>query len=155
VRRREREITSRDEICAILARERVVRIAFAVGGEPYLLPLSYGYDPARDELYLHTAPAGRKIHFIEQNPRVCFEIEGACRVRPADTPCSWGLSYESLIGYGTLLEVVDAEEKARALSCLMRQQSQTDEPRAFPPSDLKAVRVWRLTIETISGKRAN
>jgi nitroimidazol reductase NimA-like FMN-containing flavoprotein (pyridoxamine 5'-phosphate oxidase superfamily) len=155
MRRKEREITSSDEIRAILSRERVVRVAFAVGGEPYIVPLSYGYDPARHELYLHTACTGRKIDFIERNPRVCLEIEGASSVRRADTACSWGLSYESLIGYGVVSEIVDAEEKARALACLMRQQSQTEKPWVFSPSDVKAVRVWRLTLETVTGKRSN
>jgi hypothetical protein len=154
MRRREREIASCDEVRDILARERVVRVGFAVGGEPYVVPLSYGYDPARHELYVHTAATGRKIDFIERNPRVCFEMEGVSCLRPADTACSWGLSYESLIGYGVLSEIVDAREKTRALTCLMRQQSQIEKPWTFSPSDLESVRVWRLVIESVTGKRA-
>ncbi len=154
MRRREREITSWDEIRAILARERVVRVAFAADGEPYVVPLSYGYDSDRHELCLHTAAAGRKIDFIERNPRVCFEIEGTCCLQRGDTACSWGFSYESLVGYGVLSEIVDADEKTRALTCLMRQQSQAEAPWTFSSNGVRAVRVWRLTIETITGKRA-
>lgn len=154
MRRQEREIHDEDEIRAILARERVVRLAFAVGDEPYLVPLSYGYDEARHELCLHTAATGRKIGFIERNPRVCFEIEGAYTVRCADTACAWGLSYESLIGYGVLFEVVDAEEKTHALACLMRQQARGEERWKFSDEGLRATRVWRLAIESVAGKRA-
>jgi hypothetical protein len=154
MRRSEREIESRDEIRDILLRERVVRVAFASASEPYIVPLSYGYDSARHALCVHTAASGRKIDFILRNPRVCFEIEGPQALRSADTACGWGLAYESLIGYGVFSEVLDLEEKASALSCLMRQQSQTDKPWTFLGSELRAVRVWRLTIDSVTGKRA-
>jgi nitroimidazol reductase NimA-like FMN-containing flavoprotein (pyridoxamine 5'-phosphate oxidase superfamily) len=153
MRRAEREITSEEDVRAILARERIVRVAFAVECEPYIVPLSYGYDPARHALYLHTAAVGRKLDFVERNPRVCFEIEGPHTLRRADKACAWGLGYESLIGYGVLSEVVSAGEKARALSCLMRQQSGTESPWEFSARELSAVRVWQLTIESVTGKR--
>lgn len=156
MRRSEREIASPEAVRAILARERVVRVAFAVGNEPYIVPLSYGYDAARHALCLHTAAAGRKIEFIERNPRVCFEIEGPYELRRGDTACSWGLRYESLIGYGVLREVVGTDDKAEALACLMRQQAGGEpmEPWAFSEREVGATRVWRLTIESISGKHA-
>ena len=153
MRRSEREITSGDEIRAMLARESVVRVAFAVDSEPYIVPLSYGYDSARHALYLHTAMVGRKLDFAERNPRVCFEVEGPLVLRRADKACAWGLGYESLIGYGMLSEIVDAGEKALALSLLMRQQSGLESSWEFSASELCAVRVWQLTIESVTGKR--
>ncbi len=153
MRRSEREITSGDEIRAILARERVVRIAFAVDSEPYIVPLSYGYDSDQHALYLHTAAVGRKLDFVEQNPRVCFEVEGPHVLRRGDKACAWGLGYESLIGYGVLSEITDVGKKAHSLSCLMRQQAGTDKSWEFSISELCAVRVWQLTIESVTGKR--
>ena len=156
MRRSEREIRDPEEIHAILAREHVVRLAFAVDGEPYIVPLSYGYDADRHAICLHTAAAGHKIDCIERNPRVCFEIEGPHEVFRADTACAWSLRYESLVGYGVLSEVTDPDEKAQALSHLMRQQSgeKGGVSWQFHADGIRVTRVWRLAIESVVGKRA-
>jgi hypothetical protein len=154
MRRPEREITSQDEIDTILLRERVLRIAFAAGDEPYIVPLSYGYDQEKGALCLHTARSGRKLDFIARNPRVCFEVEGHATLRSASAACAWGLSYESLIGYGTLHEILDPDDKARALRCLMRQQTRSMAAWSFTSEDLATPRVWWLSIESVTGKRA-
>jgi nitroimidazol reductase NimA-like FMN-containing flavoprotein (pyridoxamine 5'-phosphate oxidase superfamily) len=154
MRRSEREITSRDEIDAILLRERTLRVAFAVDNEPYIVPLSYGYDPKKGSLYMHTAAVGRKLEFIARNPRVCFEVEGPVSLRPAAKACAWGLDYESVIGYGRVSEVVEFEEKTDALRCLMRQQTGESTTWTFVAEELSATRVWALRIEWVTGKRA-
>jgi uncharacterized protein len=154
MRRSEREITCESEIRALLESARVVRLAFAVGDEPYLVPLSYGYDAELHALCFHTARTGKKIEFIERNPRVCFEIEGSSAVRRGSAPCSWSLDYESLIGYGTVSEVTEMELKVRALRCLMRQHAGEVGDEAFGPQELSAVRVWRISIESLTGKRS-
>ncbi len=154
MRRSEREITSRTEIDTILLREKVLRIAFAAGNEPYVVPLSYGYDQKRSAFYVHTAVAGRKLDFVARNPRVCFEVEGSATLRPADKACAWSLSYESVIGYGTLSEVTEPDEKGRALGCLMQHQTGSNATWPFGDAELAAVRVWSLAIESVTGKRA-
>ncbi len=154
VRRFERQITTESEIRAILSRERVVRVAFAVRDEPYIVPLSYGYDPTLHTIFLHTAAAGRKIEFIDRNPRVCFEIEGSSIVLRGEKACAWGLEYESLIGYGALSEVLGTEEKLHALECLMHQHSDGTEPWQFDAREVTLARIWRLEIESVTGKRA-
>ena len=155
MRRSEREITSRDEIDAILLRERTLRVAFAASNEPYVVPLSYGYDQKNGALYMHTAAIGRKLEFIARNPRVCFEVEGSTSLRPADKACAWGLDYESVIGYGDVSEVVDSEEKAHALRCLMRQQTGASTTWTFVAKELSATRVWALLIDSVTGKRTS
>jgi hypothetical protein len=155
MRRREREITQRDEIDAILARETICRVAFAVDGAPYLVPLSYGYDPEHDALVLHTADEGKKIDCIAANPQVCFEIEGPSRiVSGGGIGCVWGLEYESVIGYGTISEVIAPDDKCVALRCLLRQQAGRDMKWTFDDRSLEVTRVWRLKIESVTGKRA-
>jgi len=153
VRRSEREIRDGQEIRAILARERVVRLGFAVDGEPYVVPVSYGYDAAAHALVFHTAREGRKIDLIARNPRVCFEIEGTTRVQLGRSACDWSLQYESLIGYGRIREAAEPEAKRRALACLMRQHG-WDGGGPFEAKSLDAARVWELSIESLTGKRA-
>jgi nitroimidazol reductase NimA-like FMN-containing flavoprotein (pyridoxamine 5'-phosphate oxidase superfamily) len=155
MRRKEREITNRAEIDEILAKAKTVRIAFAVGNEPYVVPLSHGYDAGAGALYVHTAQEGRKIDCIEANPRVCFEVEGSASVKEGDERgCSWSIHYESVIGYGTLREIVDEAERDRALRRIMRQQSGRDAGWTFAPKVLDRTRVWALDVESLSGKHS-
>ena len=156
MRRQDRRITERSEIEAILSRETVCRIAFAVDGEPYIVPLSYGYDAQTHALVFHMATEGRKIDCMEANPRVCFEIEGPTElISTGADACGWSIRYESLIGYGTLTEVSDPDAKLVALRCLMRQQSGQDLDWTFSEKHVAVTRIWRLEIESIEGKRAN
>ena len=155
MRRRDREITDRSEIDALLSRAKVCRVAFAVDNEPYIVPLSHGYDPEAYALFFHTAREGRKIECIKANPRVCFEVEGLAEVEAGDERgCSWGLRFESVIGYGTIVELVSPEEKAQALRWTMRQQAGEETDWTFSPKMVEATRVWRLDIESVTGKRS-
>jgi nitroimidazol reductase NimA-like FMN-containing flavoprotein (pyridoxamine 5'-phosphate oxidase superfamily) len=157
MRRKDREITDRTEIDALLSRTRVCRVAFAVDSEPYIVPLSHGFDPAANALFFHTAKEGRKIDCIEANPRVCFEVEGLVEVKAGDERgCSWGLRYESAVGYGTIVELLSPEEKERALRCTMGQQAGKGKETSwtFAPKMVEATRVWRLDIESVTGKRS-
>jgi len=155
MRKKEREITDRSEIDAILTKTRTVRVAFAVENEPYIVPLSHGFDADAGALYFHSAVEGRKVDCIEANPRVCFEVEGESTVKEGDDrACSWGLLYESVIGYGTIRLLEDREERERALRCIMRQQSDRDADWSFVDKVLEVTRVWALKIESVTGKRS-
>ena len=150
MRRSEREITDRSDIDGIIRGAQVCRVAFARNDEPYIVPLSFGYDG--EAFYFHTARQGRKIDFIAANPRVCFEVEGDAEATPAlDKACDWGFSYESVIGYGTMSELTSREARAYGLDQIMVQYSGRE--WAFASASLDNVRVWRLEIESVTGKR--
>lgn len=156
VRRADRAIDNPEDVRALLARERVCRLGFAVDGEPYVVPLCYGYDAEKHALVFHTAQEGRKLEFLRVNPRVCFEIDRPMAVRSAgDDACGWGLSFESVIGYGIVVEILSEAEKERALAVLMRQQAGREHPWRFDVKTLTATCVWRLEIESMTGKRSD
>ncbi len=151
MRRSDKEITVRGEIDDVVRGSDVCRLAFAVGDEPYLVPVSFGYDG--QSVFFHTAESGRKIDCIAANNRVCFEFERDVRlVSHPDKPCSWSFTFECVIGFGTVEELTTPEEKARGLNEVMRQYS--DKTWDFDPGALDRTRVWRISIESISGKRA-
>lgn len=154
MRRKDREITDRTQIDALLAAAKVCRVAFAADNEPYIIPLSHGYDPEANALFFHTAKEGRKIECIAANPRVRFEVEGVAEVKAGnERGCSWGPHYESTIGYGTIVELLSPEDKERALRCTMHQQAEEEMDWTFAPKMVEATRVWRLDIESVTGKR--
>lgn len=151
MRRADREITHRDEIDAIIRDSQVCRLAFAAGDEPYMVPVAFGYDG--QSLYLHTAEAGRKIDFIDRNNRVCFEFESNVRlITHPEVSCSWGFSFESVIGFGTIHELHSPEEKASGLDVVMQHYS--GKVWEFDTSALSNTRVWTISIESLTGKRA-
>jgi nitroimidazol reductase NimA-like FMN-containing flavoprotein (pyridoxamine 5'-phosphate oxidase superfamily) len=151
MRRHDREIRSRAEIDAVIRAAEVCRLAFARDGEPYLVPISFGYDG--QALYFHSAPSGRKLDFIAANPRICFELEAdVTLLRDANDPCAWSFGYSCVIGYGTVVELTSAAEKARGLDEIMRHYS--GRAWAIPSRGLAAIRVWRVEIDSVTGKRS-
>jgi hypothetical protein len=73
-------------------------------------------------------------------------------VTTVDDPCEWGFSYESVVGYGTISELTSHDQKAYGLSQIVLQCSGRE--WAFESADLKSVRVWRLLVECVTGKRS-
>jgi nitroimidazol reductase NimA-like FMN-containing flavoprotein (pyridoxamine 5'-phosphate oxidase superfamily) len=151
MRRRDREITSRAEIDAIIHSALVCRIALAVGNQPYVVPISIGYDG--EALFIHTAKSGRKIEFIEANSRVCFELEGNVSLQVDDRDaCNWTFAFESVIGYGTITELETNEDKARGLNQIMLHYSGHEWD--IDDAATSTTRVWRIDIESVTGKRS-
>jgi len=126
-------------------------MAFAHNNEPYLVPVSFGYDG--ESIYFHTAPKGRKIEFIGANGRVCFEFEtDVALVRNPVDACAWTFSFRSVIGYGTVIELVSPEDKCRGLNHIMLHYSGRE--WGIPENRTATTRVWRIDIDEITGKRS-
>lgn len=151
MRRSDKEIKNRAEIEGVIRQCRICRVAFANDGEPYIVPLSFGYDG--EAFYFHTALEGKKIEYIEKNPNVCFELDRDVRLEgKEDDPCSWTFAYESVIGYGTIVELVEQEDRIGGLNRIMEQY--TAREWEFRPEMLEGARIWRLDIESVTGKRS-
>jgi len=150
MRRSEREIKDRSEIDAIIRSCQVCRLGLCDGREPYVVPLCFGYDG--QTLYLHAATEGRKLNILRENNRVCFEFDIVKRMVEAEDACSWGLRYQSVIGFGTAEVVEEPEEKRRGLSLLMAQYS--DREFSFPDQAVQRTCVIRVTIGRITGKQS-
>ncbi len=151
MRRKEKLVEDRKAIDAIIGRSSVCRLAMAADGQPYLVPLSFGYDG--EAIYFHTAPRGRKIDCFEADPRVCFEFEAHSEVVTHPTAaCKWSLHFESVIGFGTVGELLDPDRKRYGLNRIMRHYSGKE--WTFDDPSLARTRVWRITIESMTGKRS-
>ena len=146
--RNEREITDRKEIDDIIRRCRVCHLAMCVDGQPYIIPLNFGYDGRF--LYFHTAPEGRKINIIKGNNRVSFEFDILHDIVTAEQACKWGAKYESVMGSGTAEIVDDLDAKKEALEWIMRQYG--NGTWDFKEEILKKTLVLRVRILEISGK---
>ena len=151
MRRSEKNIASRAEIDAIIADCLVCRLALARDDEPYLVPVSFGYDGGA--IFFHTAPAGRKLDILAENPRVCFEFERNVELlRHPTKACAWSFAYESVIGWGRVEELLTEVDKRAGLNAIMRHYSGRE--WEMTTAALSTTRVWRIVIEEISGKRS-
>ncbi len=150
MRRDEKEITERVEIDAIIRRCQVCRIGLSDDGQPYVVPVCFGYDGST--LYFHCAEEGRKLEVLARNSRVCVEFDIADGVAEADQACGWGMSYRSVIGFGTAGIVEEVDQKMRALELIMAQYS--DGTFTFPEAVVDNTAVVRVTIETLTGKQS-
>ena len=150
--KRERQITDPDRIRHILDAGKVLHLGLAVDNEPYVVPMNYGYTFEDDKLvlYLHSAVRGKKLDMIQANPRVFFEID--CDLLPFEgaVPCQYGLSYSSIMGRGNARIVEDVEEKKRAMSLLMKTQTEKD--FSFEDRLVSIVAVIRIDVSEYTAK---
>ena len=149
MRRKDREITDRAEIESILHEATVCRIGLADDDGPYVVPVCFGYEDR--SVYIHSAPEGKKLVMLEKNPRCCFEVDICGQVIRGDRPCSWGMRYRSVIGYGRAAILTDPDEKRHGLSCIMHHYD--DGTYVFSDSDLMSVTVIRIAVESMTGKK--
>jgi hypothetical protein len=99
MRRADREITSRERIDEIIRGCEVCHLGMADGDQPYVVPVSFGYDGS--SVYFHSAREGRKVDVIAANPRVCVQFERRVVLMPSETEaCEWSFAFESAIGVG-------------------------------------------------------
>ena len=148
MRRNEREITDRRDIDEIIKRCRICHLAMCDDGQPYIVPLNFGYDGRF--LYFHTAPEGKKIDIIKRNNRVGFEFDILHDIVAAQKACDWGAKYESVIGSGTVEIVDDLKAKKEALEFIMSQYGKG--AWDFPEEILQKTLILRVSILEISSK---
>lgn len=149
MRRADREITDLAEIESILNDAVVCRIGLADGGEPYIVPFCFGY--MKGTIYLHSGLSGKKIAMLEKNPRCCFEVDQCGTIIRTENPCSWGMGYKSVIGFGRAYFISDNEEKKKGLNCILCHYG--CEMHDFSDEDIKNVCVIRIDIDSMTGKK--
>ena len=149
--RRNRQQLSREECERILGRCTSGVLALSGdGGYPYAVPLSYVY--ADGTILFHSAVAGHKVDAIRRDGRCSFCVIDQDEVKPAE----FTTYFRSVIAFGRIHILEDADEKVQALRLLGRRYSPGDELGLQHEIDksLDHVLLLRLDIEYLSGKQA-
>ena len=150
MRRKEKEITEKAAIEAIIKKSLVCRLALSDNNSPYIVPLCFGY---KDKvLYFHGSQKGKKIDIIKKNQKVCFEFDTNTEIVKAEDVCRWSMRYRSVIGFGKAVLLEDLDEKRKALNIIMSQYS--DRTFQFDDAILKKTAVIKLEIESMTGKQS-
>lgn len=117
---------------------------------PYVLPMNFGFD--NDVIYLHSAPSGKVITCLEQNPNICitFSTDHQLAFQHPEVACSYRMKSKSVVAMGRVSFVDDMEEKRIALNIIMKQYS----GKEFQYSDpaVRNVKIWKVPVEEITCK---
>ena len=151
MRRKDQEITDNETLSKIIGSAQVCRLGLSDDNHPYIVPLCFGYK--NDTLYFHSAAEGKKIEIIKNNPRVCFEFDQNMGLVQEEKPCSWGIKYQSIIGYGEAIFVENADEKLEALNIIMSQYS--GDKFSFQEAAINKTTVFKVVISEMTGKQSN
>ena len=153
MRRKDKEITDKVVIEEILRQNEVGRLATAVDGEPYIVPMNFAY--ARDKIYLHTHRNGKKITDIQRNPKVCFEVDSGEKVT-GENPCDYSWMYRSAIAYGKARIIKSKDERLKAL-CVISEKYSFGKGKLITPELMeKFDHLWliEISIDKMTGKQS-
>ncbi|WP_295857854.1 pyridoxamine 5'-phosphate oxidase family protein [uncultured Oscillibacter sp.] len=151
MRRKDRQVTDRAEIEAVLRSCDVCRVGFYDGEEVYIVPLNFGYREreGRLTLFFHSAGEGRKVELFRRGGRAGFEMDCAHRLVTAETACGYSELYKSIIGTGRVREVPEPE-KLEAMEAVVAHY--TDAKPPIDPAMLARVRLFALDVDELSCK---
>ena len=152
ITRREQAVTDMAEITRILDTAKVIHIGMVDDGEPYVVPMNYGYtmQDGRLTVYLHGANTGKKIDILRKNPKVFFELVCDTVSFEGNIACQYGMAYASIMGKGVATLVEDLEEKKYGLSVLMK--TQTGKDFEFTDRMVGIVQISRIDVEKYTAK---
>jgi uncharacterized protein len=148
MRRKDKEISDRAAMEAVIAEATACRVAMVDGGRPYLVPMSFGYKD--NAIYFHSARQGRKIDILKKNPSVCVAFDVNTVLAKGTLACDWGIRFRSVICFGRAVLVDDPDEKRAGLDTIMAQYSK--ETHTYSEEKLRATRVIRVDIDEMTGK---
>jgi len=127
------------------------------GGQPYLNSNLFYYDEGRHCIYLHTHRTGRTRDNFDGVERVVFSVASMGRLLPAAEALEFSVEYAGVTAFGEGHVVEDEEEAKRALQMLLDKYAPHLAPgrdyRATTDEELKRTAVYRIDIETWSGKQ--
>lgn len=154
MRRKDKEIIDINEIIKIIDNNKVCRLALSENGQPYIVPLNYGYlfDNNILTLYFHSAGEGKKVEIIKKNNRACFEIDSGGELEIGENPCRYSYKFESVIGFGKITLLNSINEKINGLNKLMEHQTGQKGTFNFDPKIVEQIIVYKIVADEFTGK---
>jgi nitroimidazol reductase NimA-like FMN-containing flavoprotein (pyridoxamine 5'-phosphate oxidase superfamily) len=152
LREPQRAVYDRDTVNQILDEAFLCHVGFAVEGQPYVIPTSYGRDG--DMLYIHGSAASRMLRNLDKGVPVCITVTLLDGLVLARSVFNHSMNYRSVVVLGTATLVDDLAEKLAALRALSEHiiPHRWDDSRQPNEKELKATSVLRLPITEFSAK---
>jgi nitroimidazol reductase NimA-like FMN-containing flavoprotein (pyridoxamine 5'-phosphate oxidase superfamily) len=152
VREAERGVYDRETAYRILDEGFLCHVGFAVDGQPFVIPTSYGRNDA--DLYIHGSAASRMLRQIKESVPVCVTVTLLDGLVLARSIFNHSMNYRSVVVLGKATLVDDPDEKLAALRVLSEHiiPGRWADVRQPSERELKATSVLRVPIEEFSSK---
>ena len=135
----------------LLLEEHIGRLAtLNPNGFPYVTPVHFIYSNKR--IYIHGLVKGQKIANIQNNPKVCFEIDRMGKFLLSEVPCDVNTEYVSVVIMGEAKILSNEEEKTEVLKKIVKKHVPSLVGREFPKNMLKATGVIEVSVIERTGK---
>jgi nitroimidazol reductase NimA-like FMN-containing flavoprotein (pyridoxamine 5'-phosphate oxidase superfamily) len=152
VREPDRGVYDREEAYRILDEGFLCHVGFAVEGQPFVIPTSYGRKDAN--LYIHGSAASRMLRQMKDGVPVCVTVTLLDGLVLARSIFNHSMNYRSVVILGKATLVDDPVQKLEVLRVLSEHilPGRWDEVRQPNERELKATSVLRVPIEEFSAK---
>ncbi|MGD0990223.1 MAG: pyridoxamine 5'-phosphate oxidase family protein [Candidatus Sulfotelmatobacter sp.] len=152
VREAERAVYDRETAYRILDEGFLCHVGFAVDGQPFVIPTSYGRKD--DSLYIHGSAASRMLRQMKEAVPVCITVTLLDGLVLARSIFNHSMNYRSVVILGRATLVDNPEEKLEALRLLSEHiiPGRWEDARQPNDRELKATSVLRVPIDEFSAK---
>jgi len=152
VREPERAAYDRETVYQILDEGFLCHVGFAVEGQAFVIPTSYGR--VESNLYIHGSAASRMLRQMKDGVLVCVTVTLLDGLVLARSIFNHSMNYRSVVILGKATLVDDPKEKIEALYALSQHilPGRWDDSRQPNERELKATSVLRVPIEEFSAK---
>ena len=151
-RRPKRGSYERATVHAILDEGLVCHVGFALGTQPFVMPMAYVRDG--EHIYLHGSPANRTLRALVEGGDTCINVMLVDALVISRSASHHSMNFRSVTVFGRAREVTDLAEKEAALRALIEHvvPGRWSGTRAPNPDELRHTLVVRIPIEEASAK---
>ncbi len=149
VRRQDRLLNEQAAIELLSGGEYGVLSLQAEAGGGYGIPINYVWD-GKQSVYVHCAPDGEKLRCVAVNNQVSFCVVGKTEVISE----KFTTNYESIVLKCVAVQVVDDEERVRAMELLVEKYSPDFKAKghSYIFKSISHTVIIRLEVREWSGK---
>jgi nitroimidazol reductase NimA-like FMN-containing flavoprotein (pyridoxamine 5'-phosphate oxidase superfamily) len=142
----------RATVDAILDEGLVCHVGFVDEGQPFVIPSAYARDG--DRLILHGSAASRMVKVLAAGAPACVTVTLLDGLVLARSGFHHSMNYRSVVVLGKATEIVDPDEKRRALDAIVEHVAPGRAASLRPPTEkeLRATRVVALRLDEASAK---
>ncbi len=152
--RRHAERSAASEAQRILEAGRVAHVAYALDGQPHVIPFLYDYSDGA--LYLHGAPGSRTLKSLRGGMPVAVEVlllDGLIASRDAE---SHSANYRSVVVYGVARRMTQMAEKRAILEHMTLRyfpgRTVGVDYASATDKQMRALEVLRVPVDELSAK---
>jgi hypothetical protein len=139
-------------IHAILDEALICHVGFLVDGGPVVIPTIHWRDG--DTLYFHGSAASRMLRSLKNGVDACVTVTLLDGIVLARSAFHHSMNYRSVVVFGKAREVVEEEEKVRALEALVEHvvRGRSKDIREPNDKELRQTLVLAMALDEASAK---